>query len=182
MIQLAIGQQAPTPFLPAPGTEGARFEQLDSGESFIIICMTSPSKEETKIIRKAKILARYLIDESQTMVMALIRFEYSPIIYELVFDPTRYRAIEWKDRIEWWNKSNTVSLLLIDSDSGIIGALRVANMPKTLWNVWRDSWRRSLSVEDYTQKYSKWINTLWQQKTMELWNMATPCGTFGELY
>ena len=42
------------------------------------------------------------------MVMALVRFESSPLIYELVFDPTRYEAIQWKDRIEWWNKSNTV--------------------------------------------------------------------------
>lgn len=182
MIQLVIGQQAPAPFLPATGTEGARFEQLESGEWIIIIYMAQPSKEERKIIRKARIQTRYIRDESKTMVMALIRFESSPIIYELVFDPTRYQAIEWKDRIEWWNKSNTVSLLLIDSDSSVIGAIRVANMPKTLWEVWRESWRQSLSIEDYTRKYSEWINILWQQKTLELWNTATPSGVFGERY
>jgi hypothetical protein len=53
----------------------------------------------------------------------------------LVFDPTRDKAIEWKDRIDWCEKSNTISLLVIDSVTGIIEALRVANMPKTLWEV-----------------------------------------------
>jgi len=144
--------------------------------------MRGPSKEERKILRKAKILTRYIIDESKTMVMAFIRFESSPLIYELVFDPTRYKAIERKDRIDWWDKSNTVSLLLIDSATGAIGAIRVANMPKALWEVWRESWRKSVSIEDYSQKYSKWINTLWQRQTMELWNTATPSGMFGERY
>ena len=108
------------------------------------------------------------------MVMALIRFESSPITYELVFDPTHYQAIEWKDRIEWWEKSNTVTLFVIDSVTGIIEAIRGTNMPKILWEVWRESWRKSLSIQDYTEKYSKWINTLWQRSTMELWNTATP--------
>ena len=182
MIQLIVGQQAPAPFWPMPGAEGARFEQLDSGEWFIIIYMGQPSKEEKKIVRKAKILTRYLIDESKTMVMAFIRFESSPLIYELVFDPTHYKAIEWKDRIDWWDKSNTVSLLLIDSVTGVIGAIRVANMPKTLWEVWRESWRKSLSVENFSRKYSEWINILWQRKTMDLWDMAAPSGVFGERY
>ena len=152
MIQLIRGQQAPAPFLPHPGTEGARFEQMDTGDWIIIIYMGQPSKEERKIIRKAKVVTRYIIDESKSMVMALIRFKSSPIIYELVFDPTRYKAIEWKERIEWWNKSNTVSILVIDSVTGIIEGIRVANMPKTLWEVWRESWRKSLSIEDYSRK------------------------------
>lgn len=182
MLQLIRGQQAPEPFWPMPGAEGARFEQLDTGEWFLIIYMGRPSKEERKIVRKAKIVTRYLIDESDTMVMALIRFQSSPIIFELVFDPTRYLAIEWKDRIDWWDKSNTVSLLVIDSFTGIIEAIRFANMPKTLWEVWRESWRKSVSVEDYSRKYDSWIKALWQRKTMELWNMATPSGVFGERY
>ena len=181
MLQLMCGQQAPVPFLPHAGAEGAGFEQMDTGEWFIIY-MGEPSKEERKIVRKAKILTRYLIDESNTMVMALIRFQSSPIIYELVFDPTKYRAIEWKDRIDWWDKSNTVSLLLIDSATGIIGAIRLANMPKTLWEAWRESWRKSLSIEDYSRKYSEWISALWQHPTMELWNKAVPSGIFGERY
>ncbi len=111
MIQLIRRAAGSSTISAYSGTEGARFEQLDTGEWFIIIYMGQPSKEERKIVRKAKILTRYLIDESKTMVMALIRFESSPIIYELVFDPTRYKAIEWKDRIDWWDKSNTVSLL-----------------------------------------------------------------------
>lgn len=182
MIQLMRGQPAPAPFLSPPGLEGARFEQLDTGEWFIIIYMSQPSKEERRIVRKAKILARYLIDETKTMVLALIRFATSPIIYELVFDPTRYKALEWKERISWWDKSNTVTLLVIDSITGIIDGIRVANMPRTLWEVWRESWRKSLSIEDYSRKYSDWIKTLWQHKTMELWNAATPSGVFGERY
>jgi hypothetical protein len=73
------------------GTDGARFEQMDTGDLIIIIYMGQPSKEERKIVRKAKIVPRYIIDESKSMMMALIRFESSPIIYELVFDPTRYK-------------------------------------------------------------------------------------------
>jgi hypothetical protein len=183
MIQLIRGQQAPAPFLPQPvGAEGARFEQLDTGEWFLIIYMSQPTKEERKIVRKARVLSRYFIGETKTMAMALIRFESSDIIYELIFDPTRYKAIEWKDRIEAWSKSNTVSILVIDSLAGIIEAIRVANMPKTLWEVWQESWRKSLSIEDYTRKYAEWIKTLWQRKTMDLWNTATPSGIFGECY
>jgi hypothetical protein len=58
MIQLIVGQQAPGPFWPMPGAEGARFEQLDTGEWFLIICMGEPSKEERKIVRKSKVLTR----------------------------------------------------------------------------------------------------------------------------
>jgi hypothetical protein len=97
MIELTLGQQAPEPFWPVPGAEGARFEQMDTGEWIIVIYMGQAPKEERKIVRKAKILTRYLIAESNTMVMALIRFGTSPIIYELVFDPTRYQAIELWD-------------------------------------------------------------------------------------
>ena len=182
MIQLTRGQQAPAPFLPHPGAEGARFEQMDTGDWIIIIYMGQPLKEERKIVRKAKIVTRYLIDESKSMVMALIRFKSSPKIYELVFDPTRYKAIEWKERIEWWNKSNTVTLLVIDNVTGIIGTIRVANMPKILWEVWQESWRKSLSMEDCTRKYGEWINILWQRKTMEWWNTATPSKMSGERY
>lgn|GEM_PF-5886963 len=32
MIHFTLKQTAPAPFLPPPGTEGARFEQLDTGE------------------------------------------------------------------------------------------------------------------------------------------------------
>ena len=56
----------------------------------------------------------------------------------------------------------------------------LANMPKTLWEVWRESWRKSLSIEDHSRKYSEWINTLWQRKTMQLLNTATSAGLFGE--
>jgi hypothetical protein len=167
MIQLIRGQQAPAPFLPHPGTEGARFEQMDTGDWIIIIYIGQPSKEERKIIRKAKVVTRYLIDESKTMVMAFIRFESSPIIYELVFDPTRDKAIEWKERIEWWNKSNTLTVLVVDSVSGIIEGIRVANMPKILWEVWQESWRKSLSIEDYSRKYDAWIKTLWHCNAMD---------------
>ena len=101
MTKLIRGQQAPLQFLPQPvGVEGARFEQLDTGEWFIIIYMGRPTKEERKIVRKARVLSRYIMDESKTMVMALIRFESSDIIYELIFDPIRYWAIEWKQRTE----------------------------------------------------------------------------------
>jgi hypothetical protein len=106
----------------------------------------------------------------------------SPIIYELVFDPTRYQAVQWKDRVEWWSKCNTVSLLLIDSITGIIEAIRFSNVPKTLWEVWRQSWRKSLSTKDYASKYDEWIKTLWQCRTMELWNGTAPSGMFGERY
>ena len=64
---------------------------MDTGDWLIIIYMGQPSKEERKIIRKANVVTRHLIDESKTMVMALIRFEFTGIIYELVFDPTRYK-------------------------------------------------------------------------------------------
>jgi hypothetical protein len=65
---------------------------------------------------------------------------------------------------------------------GIIGALRVANMPKTLWEVCQESWRKSLSIEDYTWKYAEWVNPLWQRGTMDFGNTATPSGVYGERY
>jgi hypothetical protein len=60
MIQLMVGQQAPEPFWPMPGAEGARVEQFDTGEWFLIIYVGQRSKEEREIVRKARILSRYL--------------------------------------------------------------------------------------------------------------------------
>jgi hypothetical protein len=75
--------------------QNATSDQMNTEDWVIIICMGQSSKEERKIGRKAKVVTRYIIDESKTMVMALIRFESSLIINELVFNPTRYKAIVW---------------------------------------------------------------------------------------
>ncbi len=146
MFTLAVGQRAPVPFWPTTSVDGARFEQGAEGDWFIVMYMRDPSKEERQFVRKAEILTRYLTDESGAMVLAMIRFKGSPLIYELVYDPTKYPAIEWGNRVELWDKSNMVSFLLIDSVTGIIGALRYANMPRVFWQVWRDSWRKALSI------------------------------------
>jgi hypothetical protein len=42
------------------------------------------------------------------MVLALIRFKGSSLIYELRHDPTKYNAIEWGKRVEMWDKTNMV--------------------------------------------------------------------------
>jgi hypothetical protein len=182
MCLFAVGQQAPAPFWPSTGEDGAKFEQGSEGDWFIVFYMDAPSKEERRLVRKAKILTRYLTDDAGSMVFAMIRFKGSELAYELVHDPTKYPAIEWGKRVEMWDKSNMVTFLLIDSATGVIGAMRYANMPKVFWQVWRDSWRRALSIEDYTGKYEAWIKGLWEHKTLELWDMGTPAGWFGEEY
>jgi len=101
MIQLIVGQQAPAPF----GLRRGRGRQVrtvgipESGSSSST-WRGRPNREERSY--GGKILTRYLIDESKTMVMPLITVRSSPIIYELVFDPTRYKASSAKDRVDWW--------------------------------------------------------------------------------
>jgi hypothetical protein len=182
MCVIMVGQQAPAPFWPSSGGDGARFEQGPEGDWFILMYAESPTKEERRLVRKAKILSRYIADESGSMVLAMIRFKGSELAYELVHDPTKYKAIEWGKRVKMWDKSNMVSFLLIDSATGIVGAMRYANMPKVFWQVWRDSWRKALSIEGYGDKYTAWIKGLWQHKTLELWDLGTPAGVFGEEY
>jgi hypothetical protein len=72
--------------------------------------------------------------------------------------------------------------LLIGSATGIVWAIRYANMPGVLWQVCYDSWREALSIENYTGKYDAWIQELWQHSSPKLWEMGTPAGAFGEEY
>lgn len=182
MQTFQVGKLAPEPFWPASVTDGGRFEQGKEGDWFIIMYMTQPSKEERKVVRKAKILSRYLIDDTGAMVLALIRFKGSALIFELVHDPTKYQAIEWGQRVEMWERTNMVTCLLIDSATGILWAIRYTNMPAILWGVWKDSWRKAFSIEWYTEKYDAWIGGLWKHMTQDLWEMGTPAGSFGEEY
>lgn len=109
----------------------------------------------------------------------MIRFRNTVLIYEMSFDPTLYpddRAFQFK------KTNNTMFINLIDSTSGIVKAMRAANLPLKFIQICTDSWARVFLEHNYSEKYAMWYKSLTVNSLEQLWQRAEYVGKMGEDY
>lgn len=160
------------------GRDGAVFESLEEGYGFAFVVYLSNMKEEERnLLWSAKISVR-MIQETDSFTLALLRFGNSPMIFEVVFDPTLYgdnRASQLT------LKNNLVNIIGVESNTNIIQTLRVVSMPRKLMEKWRVAWDKAREQADFTEKYHKWVRDLDNRYSVfQLWDYASYIGKMGE--
>lgn len=174
---LRVGQQFSFPgrTIP-PNFDGGILEASPDG-FWLLIYLSGISGKERKLLAEAKISVRLL--ESREMVLSLIRFGDSPLIFELPFDPTLYaddRAITLINRV------NTLQLVGLESSDATIQVLRLLSIPRELQRRWRKSWEAVFQIPNVSAQYNDWLDKLYARySVVQLWDMAEYVGKLGEL-
>src|SRR5690606_27619173 len=137
MKALGVGEPIPEQWRGAVqrGFEGAYLEAVKDDGFYALLCLPNISGKEKETLKTTKINVR--IVENDGMLLTLIRFGSTPLIFELNFDPTLYpdqRAIELLDF------SDLLQIVGIDTKDLTIQALRVVTIPRRLIDEWRKSW------------------------------------------
>jgi hypothetical protein len=175
MHVMAIGQ----PFKALQGftlnREGCQFEALSNGDFMIVIMMQDITEAEALILRQTKIKVKVI--EEIGYVLPIIRFGAANLFFELVFDPTIYKD----NRMDNLLKTNMVSVVGVDSRTGIIKSLRHANMPMALYKLLLTSWEQAKTTPDFSRKFKAWVMDLDQRyPLLDLWERARYVGKMGD--
>jgi len=180
MIELKIGERFDL-FVGRNlrGQNGCVFEQMQGGGVALIVYLDNMTIQEQLVLKHAKISVR-VIREDKDLLLTMIRYDGSPLIFEMSFDPTLY-----KNKPEQYNqfiKSNMLTIIGIDSNTNIIKTLRLVSVPKRLYSLWISVWMNALKNENFSQKYNKWIDDLDSRySVIKLWNMAENYGKMGQI-
>lgn len=174
MVQLEVGKALPAQWTLQKGFEGAIFEAADGFT--LILGMPSLSQKERETLRKAKISVRTI--EQDGLLLTLIRFGGTPIIFELNFDPTLYEDNRLTDLLK---QVNTLQIIGVDTEDLTIQSLRLVSIPSKLLTRWNMVWRNALNEPDFSIRYNAWIDSLYARySTVKLWDQAVYIGNLGD--
>lgn len=179
---IAVGEEYP---LFQDGTvamknqDGAILEAFEDDGGFVLaIYLTEPTEEEVRVIRTEPIKTKLMCEE-EAFVLPMIQFGETQMIFEVSFDPTLYddnRAFQLKD------KNNLLTIVLIDSTTGIVHGLRQANFPLKFIQHCSVAWKQAMNIQNYSERYIKWYLKLQQYSIEELWDTSVDVGQMGEHY
>lgn len=156
------------------GRNGVAFEQFLYSGFGLIIFLSNMTKGEEIILRERKIIVK-IIQETDYLVLPLLKFENSTMMFELVFDPLLYED----ERKDYLTNSSKVNLIGIDSSTEqyITKVLRTMLMPYNLSQIWFKSWENAKNVQNFSNKFNRWIADLSKRySVVELWEMARYIG------
>jgi hypothetical protein len=154
------------------------FEALPDGSGYALnIYMADMLEEEAKIIASSPVVARVMTD-SPSLMLPIIRFGSSPLIFEIIFDPTIYKD---NRSMQLALDCNMVQIVGVDSRTNIVKALRLASMPKKLRSMWLTSWSRAYEDPDFSAKYKRWTEDIASRYPLtDLWERSVYVGKFGD--
>jgi hypothetical protein len=157
-------------------TDGCYFEALEDNDGFIMtIYLAGMDQEEKTILESQKIHAKIVKDGNK--ILGLIRYGDSPLIFEMGFDPTLYKD---KRAMQIAFDNHMLTIIGVERSNNIVQTLRMTNFPMRLKQAFITAWSSAYEEEDYTERYTKWLNYLYQYDTWTLWENATDVGYFGE--
>jgi len=152
---------------------GCILECHEQGELFFNIYIDDMTNKEKQSLRFDKIETR-VIQESN-YIYALLKFGNN-LLFEIEFDPNLY-----KDNRVNNIKGNMVYIISIESNNNIIQTLRYVNIPQKLFSTWLSNWNDVLKINDYSEKYKKWIDDLRNRYSpLKLWEYGKFSGYIGE--
>jgi hypothetical protein len=154
------------------------FEALPEKTGYTLnIYLSDMLPEEASLISSAPISVR-VMKETKSFMLPLIRFGNSPLLFELIFDPTIYED----DRsMQLTLDNNLVQIVGIDSRTNIVKALHMASMPKKLREMFVSSWSHALQEENFSSRYKNWTQDIARRYPLtELWERSVYVGKFGD--
>ncbi|MNV33419.1 hypothetical protein D3C71_1247860 [compost metagenome] len=161
------------------GTDSAMiFEALEDNNGYMVnIYMKDMTPQEVNLIGNAPIAVRVMRD-SPLLFMPIIRFGSSPLMFEVIFDPTLYKD---KRALQLGLNNNKVTFVAVDSRNNIIKSLRMASIPKRLRELWLTSWTQAFETENFSQKYTNYVQDITSRYSLQdLWERSVYIGKFGD--
>lgn len=157
------------------GQSGAIMEALHGGEFVIMVLLPGMTPEEKMVLRGCKIEVRMY--KEGCFLLFMFRYQGTDLINEASFDPTLYAD----DRTQTLIKSNMVTVVGLDTLTGLVQTLRYANLPLTFMRAVLGPWEQAKSYPNYSRIHTGWREDLERRySTMELWEMSQPLGCLGD--
>jgi hypothetical protein len=156
--------------------DGCYFEALEDNEGFFLTVYLGGMDEKEKEILESREIQAKMIKEGNK-VLGLIRYEDSPLIFEMSFDPTLYKD---KRAMQIVFDNHMLTVVGIERSNNVVQTLRMANFPMKLKQAFITAWTSAFEEENYSEHYTKWLDHLYQYDTWTLWENATDVGYFGE--
>jgi hypothetical protein len=181
LINIVVGQKFPLfekGYEQHKGQEYAVFEASEFNQGYMFCAyIPHPRGYEIEAFRKSPIQMR--IVKGDGMVIPMIKIG-NQLIYEIIFDPTLYdddRALQIVDR------NNILTLFLIDSNTGMLLAIRQCNFPLKMIQMCKEVWSRAILDINFSEKFSNWHKTLQEKYSLNtMWERALYVGKMGETY
>ena len=156
-----------------PQKDGMVMELDQMGGFFSLMFLRKPKTDEINDI-KYRTIQLAVIEDGIDKMMFLFKIT-SHLIFEIIFDPTLYTKskIKLTERPdELYKKSNLNNIVLVDSSTNIIKALRIVNFPKEVHSKMCTYFDNALQKDDYTSSYYNWVAEKYQKNIIELWDGA----------
>ena len=152
---------------------GCILECHKQGELFFNIYIDDMTEKEKQSLRFDKIETRII--QENNYIYALLKFGDN-LLFEIEFNPNLY-----KDNRVNNIKGNMVYIISVESNNNIIQTLRYVNIPQKLFSTWLSNWNEVLKINDYSEKYKKWIDDLRNRYSpLKLWEYGKFSGYMGE--
>lgn len=160
------------------GLDGAVLEAFPEGEGLIYtLYLRNPSAKEIRLIQESKINVRLL--EDTPYCLPLIQFGSNKLIFEMSFDPTLYPD----DRaLQIGRSNNLITIVLVDSETNVVRALRNANLPLAFIEKCSNIWKSAFADVHFSENYKKWYASKQQIHLEKLWDRAIYLGKLGETF
>lgn len=160
------------------GRDVGLFEAMEEGEGYhFTVFLNRPNVAEINHFSSKKIKVK-LVDE-QPFCLPLIRFGYSNMIFEMSFDPTLYHD---NRAFQLLGVNNLLTLILVDSSTGIVKRLRSANFPLQFMETCSKRWQEAFHEENYSERYREWFRKKQSIPLERLWEQALYLGKMGERF
>ncbi|WP_255305653.1 hypothetical protein [Paenibacillus sp. Mc5Re-14] len=160
------------------GIDGAKFEATDFNQGyFFCIHLTDISFMDKQSFRNDKIAVKVLQGDGG-MILPMIMFGKS-MIFEMKFDPTLYDDERVFQLAEGYN---ILTIFLIESNNGVVKAIRQCNLPLKMVQICKEAWGRAMLDLDFSSKFQAWTTRLNNYSLQTLWDRATKVGSMGETY
>lgn len=180
MYSLIVGEVAPEPFWPTTTKNGTRIRQSMEGWFCLASYLMDITQEEEDYYTFNEIKAKYIIDNTESLLLTIIRYDGTDTIHEIIYDPTIYPNDEWASRQSGLENCNNFLILLIDSSTGILRSMRRVKLPLPLWLLWIYVWGKALTINNYSKIYKEWLSDASTLPVMALWDLGQDVGYFGE--
>lgn len=158
------------------GQTGCIFEVFHGGSYILNIYLNNITKEEKLLLRKGKIKTK-IITEGNNLLTLLEFGSNTDFIFEMSFDPTLYRD----GRILDLFNSNMLLIVGVESNDNTIQILRQVSVPLKLFQLWLDTWKKTIMVDNYSKQYKEWMDNLeYKYSMIDLWKMGLYMGKMGQ--
>lgn len=151
--------------------------EWDRSGYMLIVALPEMSLAEAEIIKHNMVEVSALIEGS--FVLPLWDFETTLLYGETPFDPTAYRAT-LPESVREIPQANLVTIVGLDSDSMLVRALRVANLPAG-WRRVVPAWEPAWGDPAYSSQYAAWLDRIATLPLDEVERRAERLGLLGEM-